>query len=249
MNNSIFNSGEYYDFFYKDKDYESEAKFVHQKLLENNVPGKRLLELGCGTGKHANTLTKLGYKVLGIDKSESMINYAQKIQNFECRQGDIRKLKLYEEFDAVISLFHVISYQITNESLRSVFKSTYQSLKDNGIFLFDVWYAPAVIHQKPTIRIKKIETETNIITRIAEPELLINNNQVNVKYIFYDLNLISNKLKFSEEIHSMRYFTIPELENFAINSGFKVIEIKEFLSGNDPSLETWGLCFILKKNG
>ncbi len=249
MKNPLFNSGAYYDLFYKDKDYENEARSVHEKLVEHDITGKRLLELGCGTGKHAKILSELGYKILGIEKSISMIDYAEKIENFECIQGDIRQIKLRKKFDSVISLFHVISYQTTNESLLSVFRTAFDSLEENGLFLFDVWYGPAVIHQKPTIRIKKIKTESNYITRIAEPELLVNNNQVNVKYTIYDLNCHSNQLKITEEIHPMRYFSIPELKFFAKNTGFEVIDIKELLTGANPSLDTWGICFILKKNG
>ena len=58
MKNSLFNSGKYYDLFYKDKDYKAEATSVHQKLIENKVTGKRLLELGCGTGKHAKIFSQ-----------------------------------------------------------------------------------------------------------------------------------------------------------------------------------------------
>lgn len=249
MKKALFNSGEYYDLFYKEKDYMSEAIYLHQKLIENNVTGKNILELGCGTGKHAKKFSEFGYKILGIEKSNAMINAAEKIYNFECRQGDIRKIKIDEKFDSVISLFHVISYQTDNESLESVFKKAYESLKVNGIFIFDVWYGPAVIHQKPTIKIKKIITKTNHITRIAEPELVTYKNQVNVKYTFYDLNLSSNQLKISEEIHPMRYFTVPELNYFAKKNGFKILEVKELLTGADPSLDTWGICFILSKNG
>ncbi len=249
MKNHLFNSGKYYDLFYKDKDYGEEARYVHEKLVENNIAGKRILELGCGTGKHAKILSEFGYEILGIEKSYSMIDAAEKIKNFECMQGDIREIKLREKFDCVISLFHVISYQITNENLLSVFKTAFESLEDNGLFLFDVWYAPAVIHQKPTIRIKKIKTDSNFITRIAEPELVVNNNQVNVKYIFYDLNSNSNQLKITEEIHPMRYFSIPELKFFAKKTGFEVIEIKQLITGASPSLDTWSIYFILRKNG
>ena len=152
MKNSLFNSGKYYDLFYKDKDYETESKCVHQKLIENKVAGKSLLELGCGTGKHARIFSQFGYKILGIEKSFSMINSAKKMENFECIQGDIRKIKLREKFDSVVSLFHVISYQTTNEDIVAVFKTAYDNLTENGLFIFDIWYAPAVIHLKPEIR-------------------------------------------------------------------------------------------------
>ena len=249
MKNNLFNSGKYYDLFYKDKDYDSEAKSIHKKLIENHVKGRNILELGCGTGKHAISFSELGYKILGIEQSQSMIDSAIEVENFRCIQGDIRKIKLKEKFDSVISLFHVISYQITNQSLLSVFKTANDYLNKNGIFLFDVWYNPAVLHQKPTVKIKKIKTDTNEITRIAEPELLVNSNQVNVKYTFYDFNYVANKVKISEEIHPMRYFTIPEIKFYAENSGFSVIEILELPSGAQPSIDTWGVYFILKKNG
>jgi len=249
VENNLFNSGKYYDLFYNDKNYVKEANCIHEKLLYYNVSGKNILELGCGTGKHALTLSKLNYKIVGIEQSKSMINASQKIKNFECREGDIRTIKIKEKFDSVISLFHVLSYQLTNKSLQEVFRTAYLALKKGGLFLFDVWYAPAVIHQKPTLRIKKISTKTNTITRIAEPELLVNSNQVNVKYTFYDFNNISNQFKISEEVHPMRFFSIPELEFFANNSGFKIIEVQELITGKEPSINTWGICFILRKNG
>ena len=78
---------------------------------------------------------------------------------------------------------------------------------------------------------------------------MVNNNQVNVKYIFYDFNSNSNQLKITEEIHPMRYFSIPELKFFAKKTGFEVIEIKQLITGASPSLDTWGIYFILRKNG
>ena len=65
--NNIFNSGNYYNLFYKDKDYEKEAKCIHKKLIKHNVSGQNLLELGCGTGKHAITFSKLGYIFTNFD--------------------------------------------------------------------------------------------------------------------------------------------------------------------------------------
>ena len=47
----------------------------------------------------------------------------------------------------------------------------------------------------------------------------------------------------------MRYFSIPEIEYIANSTGFEMLEAEEFLSGSEPSLNTWGVCVILRKNG
>ena len=245
----IFSLGDYYNLFYKDKDYKSEAEYIHKKLAEYKLKGNKILELGCGTGKHAKNLAKLGYKILGIEKSESMLRQAQKGKNLEFLQGDIRKINLEHKFDCVISLFHVLSYQISNDSLESVFLTAFNNLQKGGIFLFDFWFAPAVIHQKPSVRIKTISTESNRIYRVAEPEILIEKNQVDIKYTFHDFDYSTNQFKITEEIHQMRFFTIPELNYIASKTGFKVLKAEEFLTGHKPSFDTWGVCLILKKDG
>ena len=56
MNNKIFSSGDYYNLFYKDKDYELEAKYISNKIQEYRPGSNSILELGCGTGKHAKEL-------------------------------------------------------------------------------------------------------------------------------------------------------------------------------------------------
>ena len=78
MNNKIFSSGDYYNLFYEDKDYQLEAKYIHEKIQEYKLNSNSILELGCGTGKHAVNLTKFGYKILGIEKSESMLEKDEK---------------------------------------------------------------------------------------------------------------------------------------------------------------------------
>ncbi len=249
MNNKIFSSGDYYDLFYDDKNYQLEANYIHEKIQEYKSNSKSILELGCGTGKHAINLTKFGYEILGIEKSESMLKKTTNKKNLEFQQGDIREIKLKYKFDCVISLFHVMSYQITNESLFSVFKTAFNHLKKDGLFLFDFWFGPAVIHQKPMVRTKTISTENNTICRIAEPELILDKNQVNVKYTYHDFDHCKKDFRTINELHQMRYFSIPELELVANETGFKVLNFEEFLTGFEPSFQTWGVSIILRKNG
>ncbi|OXS77038.1 hypothetical protein B1B04_01145 [Lysinibacillus sp. KCTC 33748] len=75
---SNFNQyAEYYDLLYKDKDYIQEANYIDSLLQKYSSNTKSILELGCGTGKHAIILGKKGYKVHGVDLSEGMIREAK----------------------------------------------------------------------------------------------------------------------------------------------------------------------------
>ena len=60
------------------------------------------------------------------------------------------------KFDVVTSLFHVMSYQTTNDALDKSFKTAKYHMKENGVFIFDCWNGPGVITEKPEKRIKEI---------------------------------------------------------------------------------------------
>ena len=66
----------YYNLFYGDKDYAAEAETIIsilEKYGKKNAD-KRILNIGCGTGRHDVELNKFGYKIHGIDLSNDMIN-------------------------------------------------------------------------------------------------------------------------------------------------------------------------------
>ena len=68
----------YYDLLYKEKDYKAETEYVGRLLEEKGFTTGSILELGCGTGKHAEQFAKIGYSVHGIDLSSEMIKKANK---------------------------------------------------------------------------------------------------------------------------------------------------------------------------
>jgi predicted TPR repeat methyltransferase len=124
----------YYDLIYRDKDYAAEAQYVHN-LIQRCAPGARsILELGCGTGAHAEEFAeefaRLGYEVHGVDASEEMLERAHARQILQAPEvakrlvfsaGDVRSFRTGHQFDAVTALFHVISYQIGDDDLLSTF--------------------------------------------------------------------------------------------------------------------------------
>lgn len=248
MKESVFNAyGAYYDLLYRDKDYQAEVDYIDALLRRYNLCGKGLLELGSGTGKHGKLLAELGYDVTGIERSAEMVEQAKSSSGFSCQQGDMCSVKLGRTFDAVLSLFHVVSYLTTNHSIQSVFSRASEHLKPGGLFLFDIWYSPAVLTMKPEVRVKRIKDDFVNITRIAEPSLQPNTNCVDVNYNVFVRDLKSGEVEIINETHPMRHFSLPELDLFAENSGFERLGAEEFMTGKSPSEKTWGVCLVLKK--
>src|SRR5687767_8867015 len=101
MDNNFKLYSSYYDLLYKSKDYQSEVEYV-QRLINKHAPNATsIIELGCGTGKHAVLLADRGFAVLGVDRSTEMINVAIKSSSekvaFEV--GDVVSFQSDRQFD------------------------------------------------------------------------------------------------------------------------------------------------------
>jgi len=248
MAKSVFNAySRYYDLLYRDKDYAGEAAYIAHLLKRHNVSRGKLLEFGSGTGKHGIILAESGYEVHGIERSADMVALAGSSKGFTSEQGDICNVQLNRHFDAVISLFHVISYQVTNTSVQAVFSRASEHLHPGGLFIFDFWYSPAVCLQQPTVRVKRVADKSIEITRISEPEIFPNENRVDVHYTIYARDLKSGEINEMKETHSMRHFSLLDIDLLCKMSGFELIGVEEFLSGKPVGENTWGACVILKK--
>jgi hypothetical protein len=105
-----------------------------------------------------------------------------------------------------------------------------------------------VYKQDVSIRVKRMANNELAVTRIAEPAMHFNRNVVDVNFSVIAKDIISGEVSEFTECHPMRHFSIPEIHLLAELTGFNVLASEEFLSGKEPSTETWGVCFILKKN-
>lgn len=248
MKNDVFSAySRYYDLLYRDKNYVDEATYINNLLKNHGILNGTLLEFGSGTGKHGSLLVAQGHKVHGIELSADMVANSESVPGFTCQQGDISSTAMGCQYDAVLSLFHVISYQTSNEQLQAVFSNAAAHLNSDGLFIFDFWYSPAVYSQKPVVRVKRMADDQVEITRIAEPVLYSNKNCVDVKYTIYARNLTTGAVDTIQENHPMRHFSLPEIDLLARVHGFERLGAEEFLTRNKPSEDTWGVCVILRK--
>ena len=160
--------------------------------------------------------------------------------------ADIRKYETVRKYDAVISLFHVMSYQNSNEDILHALISARKALELGGIFLFDVWYGPGVLSDKPAMRVKEVEDEKNRLIRIARPVMYDKENKVEVQYEVFVVNKKTNEIKTIQEVHSMRYFFRPELELLLQEAGFELMDNLDGQSLQETNYDSWTSYFIAK---
>lgn len=119
---------------------QGECDFIESELQFDK--SLRILDVGCGTGRHSIELTKRGYRVTGIDLSESQLARArekagEQSVSMDILRYDARKLPFHAEFDAAIMLCEGgFPLMETDEMNFEILKNVTTSLKDRGKFLF-----------------------------------------------------------------------------------------------------------------
>jgi 2-polyprenyl-3-methyl-5-hydroxy-6-metoxy-1,4-benzoquinol methylase len=138
---SLFeNYGKKYDREHFTHGTEGECHFIEQEI--NFDKSLNILDVGCGTGRHAIELSKRGYRLTGIDLSVSQLNCARKKANtlnleIDFQHQDARKLSFQNEFDVAIMLCEGgFSLMETDEMNFAILESVTKSLKENGKFIF-----------------------------------------------------------------------------------------------------------------
>lgn len=242
----------YYNLLYKDKDYAGEARYVHSLIQKYHPGATTILNLGCGTGNHDFEFAKLGYVVTGIDMSAEMLAVANdrlsthntQLSSLNFVQSDIRTVRLENNFDVIVSLFHVMSYQTTNDDLKAAFATVKANLKPGGLFLFDCWYGPAVLTDPPVVRVKRLEDDEVEVLRIAEPVIHYNENVVDVNYQVMVTEKTTGKMEQLKELHRMRYLFLPEIDVYLSANCINMVQAEEWFTGREPGNGTWSVLFM-----
>ena len=239
-----------YDAFYADKDYGAECDLVEGIFKDLGRPVRSILDLGCGTGRHSVELARRGYEVVGVDLSEGMLERArrraaaERVSGTTFVLGDVQNAQIGRRFDAVLSMFAVVGYQISDAAVRATLANVRRHLEPGGVFIFDVWYGPAVVAVGPSARVKVVPVQDGEIERKAVGTLEPGGHVCTVKY---ELTRRQNGKPdaHSSETHRMRYFFEDELEAFATEAGFTLKTLAAFPDvENPPSTESWNVLAV-----
>ena len=107
-----FNSS-YYHLLYHGRDEQEAAAFVGVLATALHVaPGSQVLDIACGTGRHALSFAELGHRVTGVDLAPRNVRLAQQRAggSFQVFIGDMRCLPWAQRFDLAVNLFTSFGY-------------------------------------------------------------------------------------------------------------------------------------------
>lgn len=235
-----------YDLIYRDKPYEAESKAVAAILTSHDVkPPGQLLDVACGTGKHAMHFHDLGWKVTGVDASEDMLERAKDTAKHTGRDvifalQDMRGLSLDRTFDAAVCLFDSIGYAITNEGVIRTLKAVRDHLAPRGVFVFEMWHAAAMLRGHDPVRVRRIETEEGReIVRISETTVDTVSSTATVQFTFFEPAGDRGYSRY-EESHRNRFFSVPEMEALLDAAGLEPLRwYPGFTEDGEINQDTW----------
>lgn len=244
----------FYDLFYADKPYEDEVAFVSDLLSSAGIrPPARLLELACGTARHALAFERRGFEVTGVDASSEMLACAQA----RC-DGAASKVALFHQdmsglrlpgppADAATCLFDSIGYLQTHEAIKTALSCVGQHLRTGGALVLEYWHAPAMLRGYEPVRVRRWLSAEREIIRISETTLDSARSLANVAYDILEIQ--NGKLVCRiRETQTNRYFLVQEMECLLKQAGFEILRHFDGFSNHTViGVDTWHVVTIAKR--
>jgi 2-polyprenyl-3-methyl-5-hydroxy-6-metoxy-1,4-benzoquinol methylase len=226
-----------------------ECDFIECELDHNK--SFRILDIGCGTGRHSIELTRRGYNVTGIDLSESMLWKAKekaKADNLDVEflRHDARNLPFDKEFDIAIMLCEGgFPLMETDEMNYEILRSAARSLKDKGKFIFTTLNGLFPLYHSVEKFMEDNAQEDNATYRSNTFDLMT----------FRDINIteITDDYGQKRTLHCNERYYVPSEMTWMLKSlGFKKTDIfgaklGAFSRGNPLTTEDFEMLIIAEK--
>jgi SAM-dependent methyltransferase len=239
-----------YDRIYGEKEYERECDLLAELFRTHaGQPVRSVLDLGCGTGSHAVRLAERGFRVVGVDASGAMLARAREKARapgagaaLAFVESDVRGFRSPETFDAVLMMFAVLGYLTSEDDLAAGLATVRGHLSPGGLFVFDVWYAPAVEREGPSRRARVVGIDERgelrrVVTGELEPEA-----RVCRVSIALERDVAGACVTEASELHRMRYFDRADLERRLAAAGLELRALTAFPTADRaPDETTWNV--------
>lgn len=217
----------------------------YAKILVQMTQGRRLLDMGCGTGNLTVRLAERGFDVIGQDSSSDMLTYAA------AKSGEITWIcqkmeatELGEEVDAIISTLDSINHLSDREAVEHCFRRAAENLKCGGAFVFDV---NTIRKHRETLGNNTFVYDVDGVYCVWQNTFDPADNGVDIEL---DLFFEEEDGSYSRGGESFREiaFSETELREMLKKAGFEVANVWEYLTFNEPN-ETSDKLLIAARKG
>jgi ubiquinone/menaquinone biosynthesis C-methylase UbiE len=214
-----FKVADYYDDIYDvlEKDYGMEAALVGDLLQSHALPVKTVLDVGCGTGRHAKILKdRFGFDMTGVDIDADMIAVAKASDaSIPYHVGDMRSFDTGVQYDAVICMFNTINNATSADDMVATLRNFSRHLKPGGMLIVEPWLTPE------TFEVGRVFTDIAKRGDVHVCRMTTSAISGNISTL-YSKWLVGQEGAFQtgDEVIHLSVFSVPEMLDFFRVSGF-----------------------------
>lgn len=230
-----------YDSLMYDMPYEKWAEFI-----KNNLKGKKILELGCGTGSITEILSAY-YDITAVDISEDMLDVARqklikKGRTARLVKGDMCEFTLNKPLESAICVCDGINYLLTPQKVKDAFKKVYDNILPGGRFIFDI----SSEYKLNSISNQLYSEDADDVTYIWRNTM--ENDIINMDITFFIAEDDEHYFRF-DETHHQRAHKKEEIALWLNECGFDVISVTDDYTDNEILENTMRITFCAEKKG
>ncbi len=228
---------DYYHVLYKHRDYNEARNFIDNIVEYLDLKkGSKILDLACGIGRHSIYLDKIGFKVVGTDKSPNNIKKAKASKNQEISFLQMEMIDdTNHKYDVIFNLFTSFGYVNHDYNLKTI-KNIERQLKDDGIVVIDFMNTLFVKNNLVIEETKVIDDLSFKIKRKSDG-----------KHIYKEIKFHDKKNYFFQE--KVMDLSLKDFENNLIKYNLKIIKTFGDYNLNEFDIEnSERLIMVIKKS-
>lgn len=235
-----------YDELTQNVEYEKRCDYILSFFEQNGIKSGTVLDLACGTGSMSIPFMKKGYRIIGVDLSEEMLEIASNRlfeagNSFSLLKAKMQEFELPKKAEACICCLDSINHLNCIDDVLATFKNVYDSLNNGGLFVFDV---------NTVYKHNEVLADNTFVFDEDDYYLVWDNEAIDDRTvrILLDMFIFNGESydRFSEEFEETAY-SVEELSSLLNKVGFVDIKVYDELSYDKPKNDSERLYFVCKK--
>ena len=235
-----------YDELMSEIPYDTYVELIN--LAANGIAGKKILDVGCGTGLLSVKLAKQNGQVTGVDLSSDMLSVATnraRSLNLPVTfvEQPMQEITGFSDFDIAIITIDSLNYVIEEEAVLQTFRNIYNSLAVDGVLLFDVhstFKMDVIFMESPFI------FDNKGISYIWNTEKGEEPHSVYSELAFF-VRTENDLYKRFDEVHYQRTFSVLEYVDMLSEVGFSIERIFSDWEDLPPNFDSERIFFQVRK--